>query len=217
MELKNVCFSYGKNVILKDISFSLEPGRCLAVAGPNGRGKSTLLLVIAGILHPRQGEVSVDMKTGYVPQGGGLFEDMTVKDNFRFFSDMCGCEMPSPLPFELDEYASRKVSALSGGTKKRVSIACALLGDPELILFDEPCASLDVTYRDEIIELATKLKSEGKSIIYVGHDTAEFSDFYDSLLFLGREHAEMYTSEQFSRGHELADNYKELMQKENTI
>ena len=203
--LRDVCFSYGKREILKNLDFSVRPGECVVLAGPNGSGKSTALSVLAGILRPDSGEVCTDGSIGFVPQGAALFEDMSVGDNLRFFAGLSGGEIEKPLPFHVDQMWKKKVSKLSGGMKKRVSIACALLGSPRIMLFDEPCAALDIEYRDELISLIHTLKDRGCAIVYVGHDPMEFASFYDKLIFMDSKATE-YTREQLS-GDPADDNH----------
>lgn len=197
IELRGVTFSYGKRTILRDLSFTAQPGECVVLAGPNGSGKSTALSIIAGVLRPTQGEIITQGTIGYAPQGTALFEDMSVADNLRFFADLAHCTVPRHLPFSLDQHRKIKVSKLSGGMKKQVSIACTLLGDPSLILLDEPCAALDVEYRSELITLIHQLKEQGKTIIYASHEPMEFASFYDKLVFLG-EHAVCCSRDQLS-------------------
>ena len=128
--------------------------------------------------------VTVDGMVGYIPQGTALFEDATVLENLKFFSELAGGAIPKKLPFSVERYLKLKVSSLSGGMKKQVSIACALVGDPKIILLDEPCAALDIAFRDEMIEIISEWKHNGKSVVYVGHDPAEFFDFFDNIVFL---------------------------------
>ena len=185
LSVQGLTFSYNRKPLLERLSFSAAPGECVVLAGPNGSGKSTALSLIAAVLKPASGTVSVKGRIGYVPQGTALFEDMSTADNLRVFAGLAGVTVPEALPFGIERYLKKKVSALSGGTKKRVSIACALLGDPEILLFDEPCAGLDIQYRDELLALIQDLKKKGRSIVYVGHDVDEFTAFYDRLVFLG--------------------------------
>lgn len=183
--LNEISFSYGKKKIIENLSFSVAPGECAVLAGPNGSGKSTALSVIAGILKPSSGTIKADGKIGYVPQGTALLEDATVLENLKFFASLSHGKIPEKLPFSVDKYLKKKVSRLSGGMSKQVSIACALLGDPSIILFDEPCAALDISFRDEMIKLVCELKKKGKAIVYVGHDPSEFYPFYDKLVLPG--------------------------------
>lgn len=182
LQVEGLCFSYHKKPLLQGLSFTVQPGECLVLAGPNGSGKSTLLALLAGILKPDAGRITADSRPGYMPQGTALFEDMSVDANLSFFADLAGASVPSPLPFGLEDFRRRKVSRLSGGMARRVSLCCALLGDPPVILLDEPCAGLDVRFRDELQQLVPVWKQQGRSVIYVSHDPAEFYSFYDRLM-----------------------------------
>ncbi len=182
-----VSFSYGKKKVLESFSLRAEAGECVALWGRNGVGKSTVLALAAGVLKQTNGRVVTEGGIGYVPQGTALPEDMTVSECLRFFARLRRSPLPSSLPFSVEEVMGKRISALSGGMKKRVSITCALLGDPSLMLLDEPCASLDLVFRDEMIRTVTEWKGQGKTILYVGHDPAEFYGFFDTLVILGEE------------------------------
>lgn len=193
-ELRQLRFSYGKQAVLDGLTCSVQPGECLVLAGPNGSGKSTTLSLIAGVLRPKSGQVIPGGKVGFVPQGTALFEDMRVEDNLRFFAGLAKFPVPEQLPFGLEHRLKERVGKLSGGLKKQVSIACALLGDPQVILLDEPCASLDIEYRGELTGLILRLKQAGRTVIYTGHEPMEFFPFCDQLLFLGK-HPTLYSRE----------------------
>ncbi len=185
IEVRELSFAYRKKPVFRGLSFRAEPGTITVLAGPNGSGKSTVLSIVAGILRPGSGTVRAEGRIGYVPQGIALFEDMTVLDNLRFFAGRCGAKVPDELPFGVGSFLGKRVSALSGGMKKRVSICIALLGDPENLIFDEPAEGLDVLFRDELADLIRRLRAAGRTVLYAGHETEEYASFYDSLLFLG--------------------------------
>lgn len=140
--------------------------------------------MLAGILKPSSGKITAHGRIGYMPQGSALLEDATVEENLNFFASLAKTSVPRELPFSVESYKKKLVSTLSGGMKKQVSIACAAIGDPQIMLLDEPCAALDITFRDEMISLVEKWKSEGKTVIYVGHDPAEFYSFFDTLVYV---------------------------------
>ncbi|MBQ8727350.1 MAG: ABC transporter ATP-binding protein [Oscillospiraceae bacterium] len=194
IKLDKISFSYGKTKILNNISLTAETGKCIVIAGPNGSGKSTLLSIIAGARKASDGKVEISDKIGYVPQGIALFEDLSVKENVKFFAAVNKIKVSdlNKLPFNLTPIANKKVSKLSTGMKKRVSIVCALVSDPYVIILDEPCAALDIIYRDELLELINELKNNGKTIIYVGHDFNEISRIYDTLLLIKNGNAVFY-------------------------
>lgn len=179
--------------IISELSFSLNSGECLAIIGPNGSGKTTLLSLIAGIYSPFFGTIKAPLhnKIGYMPQKYALFSDLSVEDNLRFFAELARNSAAirsinlQPLPFGLEKYRKVKAGKLSGGTSKRLSLACALACDPELLILDEPCDSLDPIYRSELIDIIKKSLANGCAVIYAGHDVSEFLDFFDRLLCLG--------------------------------
>lgn len=141
--------------------------------------------MIAGALKPSAGSITLNGTVGYVPQGTALLEDASVEENLKFFAGLSKSPVPDKLPFSVEACKKQKISKLSGGMKKQVSIACALIGDPQIILLDEPCAALDIAFRDEMISIVEKWRADGKAIVYVGHDPAEFYTFFDTIVFLG--------------------------------
>ncbi len=184
IRVEDVSFSYGKHAILKDLSFSAKAGECVVLAGPNGSGKSTMLSILTGVIKPDSGKTELNGKIGFVPQGSALFEDCTVEENLGFFANIAHAEIPEKLPFSVEQIKKRRVSQLSGGMKKQASIACAFLGDPQIILLDEPCAALDIDFRDEMIGIVKAWKAEGRCVVYVGHDPREFYETFDRIVFL---------------------------------
>lgn len=220
IEVNQISFSYRKKPVLSDISFRIQEGECIAVAGVNGRGKSTLLAILAGILKPKEGTAVCHGKVGYLPQSISLFEDMTVEDNLRFFAGLAKCAVPKELPFRLDDKRKERVGKLSGGQKRQVSIACALLGEPKVLLLDEPAAGLDVEYRESLIQLLQEKKAAGCTILYVGHEPLEVADICDRLLFLG-ETVKLISKEELAGETEdkllFCKNYMELMKSKKTL
>ena len=203
IEINNISFAYGKNrrkkTVVENLAFRASPGECVVLAGPNGAGKSTVLSIAAGILKPDTGTVKKSGPAAYVPQGTALPEDMTVDECLRFFAGLCKCEVPDSLPFSVNEIKKQKISSLSGGMKKQLSIACATLSAPPIILLDEPCAALDMVFRDEMIKTVIEWKKKNKAIVYVGHDPAEFFSFFDTVVFLGKS-VSVHKKQDLARG-----------------
>ena len=197
IELLDISFSYGRKKILEKFSVTVRSGECVVLAGSNGSGKSTALSIMASVLRPDTGSMQVNGSVGFAPQGTALFEDMTVLDNLRFFAGLKKCAVPENLPFDVARNLKTRVSKLSGGMKKQVSIACALLGDPQVLLLDEPCAALDIEYRQELAQIILEKKRQGCAIVYVGHEPLEFSPFYDKIIFFNHGYQE-YTRQQLS-------------------
>lgn len=186
IEVTHLSKSYGKHQILKDISFQAECGECVVIVGRNGCGKSTLLQILAGIMKPDTGKISyfgndagksqrVFMKyCGYVPQDNPLFDELTVRDNLKFWSAGEKADMADVIQqFKLQKILDIPVSKLSGGMKRRVSIASALLKKPPIVLLDEPTTALDIYYKGEIASWIKNYCRGNGCVIMTTHDEQE--------------------------------------------
>ena len=185
ISFQNVTFRYGSRVILKDVSFTAQPGTCTVLAGPNGIGKSTALALAAGALRPRSGKITREGKLGYTPQEAAVLPDLNVKDNLRFFAGLCRAPLPENPFLPLEGAGRRRAGKLSGGMQKRLSLVCADLGRPENLLLDEPCIGLDVNAQSLLFEQIARWKAEGRCILYAGHNAAELETVCDRLVLLG--------------------------------
>ncbi len=183
IEVRGLRKTFGERVALESVSMQVEKGESVLLMGPNGSGKTTLLRCVMGILD-FEGEISVmelDVKrdgkevrrvTGYVPQHVRFPEEATVYELVDFVSDLKGVdvELDDVLgPFGLTEASHVKVGALSGGMKQRLAIALALIGDPQVILMDEPFSNLDAASRSVVTELLKTLIEEGKTVVVSVH------------------------------------------------
>ena len=167
LKLNKISLSYGKRQILNDVSFSINRGEILGMLGPNGVGKSTIFNLITGLIKPDHGSVifnntdatqypiylrTAKFKIGYVPQHGGYFQDLTLKENLKIVAEILIKDQKKReikinniiSRFELDSLVNIKSKYLSGGQKKKLVIALALLGEPAILLLDEPFAALDI-------------------------------------------------------------------------
>ena len=190
---------------LRDVSFSLDPGDMLAVLGPSGCGKTTLLNIIAGLLKPTAGDLTLtppkgsneeprpiagpSPERGMIFQQGALFEWLTVAENIGFGPAMKGVrkgEIRDKVEGLLDivglrGFGDKAVYELSGGMQQRVALARCLANDPELILMDEPLGALDALTREKMQSLVLKLWHEtGKTVVLITHSVEE-------ALFLGQK------------------------------
>lgn len=191
--VKNISKKYGKKSILSDISFEATKGDCIGIVGNNGCGKSTLLKILSGVLKPDSGEIEyndtnmleqrdfISGTVGYVPQDNPLFNTLSVKDNLKlWYSDSSRSlseDIDSGLikEFGLTEYLKYPVKKLSGGMKKRLSIVCTLAKDPEILILDEPGASLDIRCKNDIKRYMKKFTGNGGIIIIVSHEETELN------------------------------------------
>lgn len=185
IEVKHISKHYGKKQILNDISFHIEKGERVVIVGKNGSGKTTLLRIMSGLVKPDSGEIKYCGKSlrenrklfktycGYVPQENPLMEELSVKDNLRLWAgDKETCERIIER-FQLKEILKMQVMKLSGGMKRRLSIACALLSNPEILILDEPTTALDLYYKDDILAWLETYQKEGGVVLMTSHDENE--------------------------------------------
>lgn len=208
LSVKNLKKSFGKNAVLKDISFDVSTGDIIAIVGPSGSGKSTLLRCLNMIETPSSGKIVfegtnlVDKKTnlslvrekiGMVFQQFNLFNHLSVLDNLML--------APVKLKVMGEGSAKRKAimllekiglkdkalsypSSLSGGQKQRVAIIRTLMMDPDIILFDEPTSALDPEMIGEVLDLIKMVASENKTMIIVSHEISFVKSIANRILFL---------------------------------
>jgi ABC-type multidrug transport system ATPase subunit len=185
--------SYGKHDILKGVDLTLDQGECVGIAGSNGCGKTTLLSILAGTQKADRGSILLDgkeafrnpkllaEKTAYVPQENPLIGELSVRDNLLLWYRGSRREMEKDLAegaasrLGVDRMLKQKVETLSGGMKKRLSIACALSNHASLLIMDEPGAALDLECKQEIRDYLKTYLAEGGSVILTSHELEEFS------------------------------------------
>ena len=183
---------YGERRALHGVSFSAAAGELVAVIGPNGAGKTTLLQILAGALEATSGTVSLDRReVGWVPQQPAIYSKLSVVENLRLFArlekvaDVDGTVSRMLDQTGLRERAGDAVGTLSGGNQQRVNIAVGLLGDPKLLLLDEPSSSLDPRQRERLWDfVATLAREDRTTVVYTTHNVAEAERHADRLLVL---------------------------------
>ena len=191
LEVDGLSKSFGERIALRDVSLDVGAGELLAVLGPNGAGKTTLLSILAGITRPDGGRISASNgEVGWVPQQAGLYRRLTVEENLRLFSHMEGvADVEGTVERMLDQTALAdrrhdQVSTLSGGNQQRINIAIGLLGDPSVLLLDEPSSGLDPSQRVRLWEFVAGLAEAGTTVIYSTHQIEEASHYGDRLVVL---------------------------------
>lgn len=171
--IQNISKKYGKHVVLNDISFTVNPGQCIGILGTNGSGKSTLLSCIAR-------KYAGAVKLGYVPQENPLFDELKPIDNLRMWTKKSKGKITEQLctpPLDklgITNFLHVPVKNMSGGMKKRLSLACALLDAPQILLMDEPFAALDLPAKQNALQFMQYYLSLGNSIIVASHEEAVF-------------------------------------------
>ena len=190
IEFKNVSLSYGNRLILDNINFKINEGQIFGMLGPNGVGKSTIFNLITGLISPKYGRIFINgqdathypiylrtkkFKVGYVPQYGGYFNDLTLHDNLKAISEIVienknlRNERIDYLlsKFELENVKNIKAKFLSGGQKKKLVIALALLSEPRVLLLDECFAALDILTIKMLQEIVVNLQQENQITICI--------------------------------------------------
>jgi len=207
IDIKSLSLAYGDTTVLDGIDLQLQQGRTLALLGPSGCGKTTLLRLLAGLLQPTTGQIAIDGEVvadatsgrfvpperrnlGMVFQDYALWPHMSVAANVAFPLEMA--RVPRGVIAErvmtalhrvgLGHLAQRSPADLSGGQQQRVAIARAIVGEPRLVLFDEPLSNLDRELREQLaVELAELIKSLSLTAVYVTHDHAEAFTIADQV------------------------------------
>jgi ABC-2 type transport system ATP-binding protein len=187
MRADSISKRYGERDALRAVSFEVADGEKIAVIGPNGAGKTTLLQILAGALPATGGTVELDGRTGWVPQHPALYSKLSVAENLRLFARLervDDVERTVGRMLEqtaLGDRADDEVGLLSGGNRQRVNIAIGLIGDPRVLLLDEPSASLDPRQRERLWAFLAEL---GTTVVFSTHDVGEAERHADRLLVL---------------------------------
>jgi ABC-2 type transport system ATP-binding protein len=187
IEIRGLSKTFGRVEALKEVSLDIPGGKITGLLGPNGAGKTTLIKAMAGSVRPSSGRVSVfshdpvrmrkelRKKIGYMPQNPSIYEDLSARENITFFARLHGLNDPGSKTENILEFtgladrAGDAVHTFSGGMKKRVSLACALVHDPELLFLDEPTAAIDPVLRRKFWEMFRHLADAGKTVIISTH------------------------------------------------
>jgi ABC-2 type transport system ATP-binding protein len=191
LEVDGLSKFYGERAALRQVSLEARPGELLAVLGPNGAGKTTLLSILAGITRPDSGRIArSNGQVGWVPQQTGLYRRLTVEENLRLFGHMEGvADVEATVDRMLEQTSLEdrrhdQVSSLSGGNQQRINIAIGLLGDPSVLLLDEPSSGLDPSQRVRLWQFVSGLAEAGTTVIYSTHQIEEASHYGDRLVVL---------------------------------
>lgn len=189
-------YKRGGRAVLKGLSLSLHKGEILGIRGENGAGKSTLLKAIAGILPFDEGEVLIPKEIknnlSYLPQDLSLYESLSALENLYFYGKILG--LPAKVIFTrahwllkelgLEDKERERVSALSGGMKRRVHLASALMRRPDILLLDEPTVGCDNESYDKILALLRKMKAQGTAMLLISHGRGELEEMADRIVYL---------------------------------
>ena len=208
LELKKISFKYGNKIILDNLNLTLNKGQILGLLGPNGAGKSSIFNLITGLISPVYGSILINSqiinsfptfertlkyKIGFVPQYGGYFGNLTVGENLLAIGEITinhsglRKEKIQALisKFELDSLIDIKANLLSGGQKKKLVIALALISEPEILLLDEPFAALDIMTINLLQEIIVNLQGNSNlSVILCDHQARDLLACVDTAAII---------------------------------
>jgi len=208
LTLDKISLKYGRKIILDNLNLKLNNGQILGLLGPNGVGKSTIFNLITGLISPDYGSININseivnkypiyqrtlkFKIGFVPQHGGFFHDLTVYENLKAIAEITIANLSYRdekinsliSKFELDPIRDIKADILSGGQKKRLVIAIALISDPKILLLDEPFAALDLMTIKTLQEIIVSLQSDNNiSVMLCDHQARDLLACVDSAAII---------------------------------
>jgi ABC-2 type transport system ATP-binding protein len=206
LEVTGLHKRYGELVAVEEVSFTARPGEMVGLLGPNGAGKTTTVSMIAGLLVPDRGEVRIDggvvrgetdpvkLRLGLVPQDVALHDGLSARENLALFGALYGMrgaplERAMASAFDvagLGDRAKDRVATFSGGMKRRLNLAAALLHSPQILLLDEPTVGVDPQSRNQIFSSLEELKRQGKTLVYTTHYMEEAERLCDSIIIIDR-------------------------------
>ena len=216
IELDRATIAIGRRAVLRDVSFSIAAGEFIGVLGPNGAGKTTLMRSILGLLPPASGTLRVfgaapargNAAIGYLPQLRTVLPDLRVRGLDYIASSLNGERWGLPSLVAADrraieetldavgaqELARRPLSDMSGGERQRLLLAQALIGNPKLLLLDEPLISLDARHQEIVIDVVRRIARErGITVLFSAHELNQLLGAIDKVLYLGNGHAALGT------------------------
>lgn len=209
----------GKQHVLKDISLTINDGEVIGLLGPNGAGKSTLMKIMVGVWEATNGELKVPSSIGFLPEQNPLYEDMYVREYLRFFVGLRSKELGAKSQDEIVEQliarvgltaeANKRVGQLSKGYKQRVGLAQAMIGDPELLILDEPTTGLDPNQLEDIRALIREMGKE-RTVILSTHILQEVKQMCTRVIIIN--HGEIKVDKPISEIEDLEQTFREATQ-----
>ena len=216
----------GKQHVLKDISLSIKDGEVIGLLGPNGAGKSTLMKIMVGVWDATSGEVQVPKSVGFLPEQNPLYEDMYVREYLRFFVELRN-QSSVPLhatPYTLHQQvedliervglkaeANKRVGQLSKGYRQRVGLAQAMIGNPELLILDEPTTGLDPNQLEDIRALIREMGKD-RTVILSTHILQEVKQMCTRVIIIN--HGEIKVDKPISEIEDLEETFKQATKNE---
>jgi ABC-2 type transport system ATP-binding protein len=203
IEVRELRKSFGSTVAVDDVSFDVRDGETFGLLGPNGAGKTTIIGMLSGAIAPDGGTVRINrsaspsaaaarLQLGIAPQASALYEELSAAENITFFARLyrlSGVKLRERVDWSLDfaglsERRKHRVKTFSGGMKRRLNLAVALVHDPRTIFLDEPTAGVDPQSRNHLFESIERLRSEGRTVVYTTHYMEEAQRLCDRVAII---------------------------------
>ncbi|MBP0016996.1 MAG: ABC transporter ATP-binding protein [Cyanobacteria bacterium SBLK] len=201
LKIKNLSKFYQKKLVLQDLSFEVKTGEIYGLLGPNGAGKTTIINILCNLLQPDRGTILLDgvpisqaskYLIGVAPQENLLYKSLSCRENLHFFARLYGLDRQqqrdrisaSLVAVNLSDRINSLVETLSGGMKRRLNLAIALVHEPKLLILDEPTTGLDIETRYELWRLIRQLQQQGMTILLTTHLLDEAEQLCDRLAIL---------------------------------
>lgn len=200
LELKNIKKSFEDKEVLHGVSFSVESGRALGLLGRNGAGKTTTMRIIMDVFRANEGEVILDgekfkpdgSQVGYLPEERGLYPKKVVKEQMMYLAMLRGMNKKEALKsttkwlekLQVSEYTDKKLETLSKGNQQKVQLAATLVGEPEIVILDEPFSGLDPVNSQILKDVITELISEGRIVIFSSHQMSYVEEFCEDIAII---------------------------------
>src|SRR5262252_1803264 len=221
LEVEGLTKAFGELKAVNCVSFRANYGEILGLLGPNGAGKTTTVSLIAGFLRPDSGDVLIEgkrvqsdtdpvkQKIGLVLQNLALYDNLSARDNLTFFAALYGLARTKASEainnalnlVELSDRAGDKVEAFSGGMKRRLNLAAALLHDPQILLLDEPTVGVDPQSRNAIFDNLETIRKQGKTLLYTTHYMEEAERLCDRIVII--DHGKVIADDTLPELHKL--------------
>lgn len=200
LELKDIKKSFGEKEILHGINFKVESGKALGLLGRNGAGKTTTIRVIMDVFHANSGEVLLDGEkfvadgkmVGYLPEERGLYPKRVIKTQLMYLAQLRGMNKKQALEstkkwlekLQVTEYTDRKLDTLSKGNQQKVQLAATLVGEPDIVILDEPFSGLDPVNSQILKDVINELIAEGRIVIFSSHQMSYVEEFCEDIVII---------------------------------
>ena len=227
IEISHLNKFIGKQHVLKDVNLSIGDGEIVGLHGPNGAGKSTLMMILVGVWNATDGEVKVSESIGFLPEQNPLYEDMYVREYLRFFVELrkkssatlhnltprCTTQLIDDLinRVGLTAEANKRIGQLSKGYRQRVGLAQAMIGDPELLILDEPTTGLDPNQLEDIRALIREM-GDHRTVILSTHILQEVKQMCTRVIII--DHGEIKVDKPIPEIENLEETFKQATNNE---